>query len=39
MIRKYAEAREMLHISTTEPEDIDCYEDYQRVIEKGGCCN
>ncbi|MFC4767745.1 nucleotidyltransferase family protein [Effusibacillus consociatus] len=39
ILRKYAEKREVVCISRPEPEDIDTFEDYQRVIGKGGCRN
>lgn len=36
LIKKYAEVRQLVHVPTTEPEDIDVYEDYERLKEKGG---
>ncbi|WP_165842274.1 nucleotidyltransferase family protein [Paenibacillus xerothermodurans] len=39
IIRKYAEARELVHISGDEPQDIDIYEDYESWMAKGGCLN
>ncbi|ALS23993.1 MULTISPECIES: nucleotidyltransferase family protein [Paenibacillus] len=36
LIKKYAEARRLVHVPAAEPEDIDVYEDYERLKEKGG---
>lgn len=36
LIKKYAEVRQLVHVPTIEPEDIDVYEDYERLKGKGG---
>jgi molybdenum cofactor cytidylyltransferase len=36
VIKKYSQARQAVSVDTAEPDDIDIFEDYQRVIGDGG---